>query len=344
LVVAKDAKPAEQDAACLAGARAAGAVLVGKANLVELAFGATGINPWFGTPRNPLDPRLIPGGSSSGCAVAVATDEADVAYGTDTGGSIRIPSACCGTAGLKTTFGRVSLAGVRPLAPTLDTVGPMARNVDGILAGMRLLEPGFDASSRSPTVVWRVMLAQPKIERLIDAALARLGWRSQLVDLADTWKLAWDHGNKIICAEAAQANAALLDRLGELDPLVAVRLDQGTRIGQDELAAAMSFAARWRTTLDSLLSSVDLIVTSTLLAAPPQIPDAPKAPLSVATMPVNLAGLPALSLPIPSPSLTVPVSVQLVGPAFSEEFVVAAGLLLENELRTGKLHDRGDHT
>src|SRR5580700_7343250 len=101
--VAERAAPAGRDAACLAGARAAGARIVGRTNLHELALGVTGINPWYGTPVNPLDPTLVPGGSSSGAAVSVATEEADVAYGSDTGGSVRIPAACCGIAGLKTT-------------------------------------------------------------------------------------------------------------------------------------------------------------------------------------------------------------------------------------------------
>ena len=120
------AAPATADAACLAGIRAAGARIVGKANLHELAMLPIGTNPWFGTPVNPLDADLIPGGSSSGSAVAVATGDADVALGSDTGGSIRVPSACCGTVGLKTTHGRIPLDGVWPLAPSLDTIGPMA--------------------------------------------------------------------------------------------------------------------------------------------------------------------------------------------------------------------------
>ena len=102
--VAQTAQPARTDAACLAGARAADAAIVGKANLHELAFGASGTNPWFGTPVNPLDHGLVPGGSSSGSAVAVADGEADYGYGTDTGGSVRIPAAFCGLAGLKTTY------------------------------------------------------------------------------------------------------------------------------------------------------------------------------------------------------------------------------------------------
>src|SRR5690349_3518190 len=133
--VERTAAPAARDAACLAGVRAADARIVGKANLHELAMLPIGTNPWFGTPVNPLDPDLVPGGSSSGSAVAVATDEADVAIGSDTGGSVRVPSACCGTVGLKTTHGRISLEGVWPLAPSLDTVGPMALSVAGLVTG-----------------------------------------------------------------------------------------------------------------------------------------------------------------------------------------------------------------
>ncbi len=141
--VADGVAPAEVDADCMRGARSHRARLIGKTNLFELAFGASGLNEHFGTPVNPLDRGAVPGGSSSGSAVAVATHEADVAYGSDTGGSIRIPSAFCGTAGLKTTFGRVPVGGVWPLAPSLDTVGPMARDVAGLVLGMELLEPGF---------------------------------------------------------------------------------------------------------------------------------------------------------------------------------------------------------
>src|SRR5436305_5202911 len=169
--LADQAKPAEKDAPCMAGARDAGARIVGKANLHELAFGATGVNVWFGTPENPLDPSLVPGGSSSGSAVAVATGEADVAYGSDTGGSVRIPSACCGTTGLKTTHGRISLEGVWPLALSLDTVGPMARDIAGVVLGMQLLEPGFEVADVAPTTVGRFRL--PNTDAEIDAAIDR---------------------------------------------------------------------------------------------------------------------------------------------------------------------------
>src|SRR5215467_14948910 len=177
--VAETAKPAGRDAACLAGARAAGAVIVGKANLHELAYGGAGINEWFGTPVNPLDPALLPGGSSSGSAVAVADGDAEVAYGSDTGGSVRIPSAFCGITGLKTTHGRISLDGVWPLAPSLDTVGPMARDVAGVAAGLALLAPGFAVQTEAAARIGRIRPAgvdvDPVIDEAVDAALARCG-------------------------------------------------------------------------------------------------------------------------------------------------------------------------
>ena len=106
-VIAERARPADRDAAVVAAARRSGAQILGKTNLAELCWSAVGTNAWSGTPVNPADPRRVPGGSSSGSAVAVAAGEADVGLGTDTGGSVRIPAACCGIVGLKTTWGRV---------------------------------------------------------------------------------------------------------------------------------------------------------------------------------------------------------------------------------------------
>src|SRR3954452_11367320 len=184
--IEQTAAPATADAACLAGARAAGARIVGKANLHELAMLPIGSNPWFGTPVNPLDPDLIPGGSSSGSAVAVANGDADVALGSDTGGSVRIPSACCGTAGLKTTFGRIPVDGVWPLAPSLDTLGPMARDIAGVTLGMQLLEPGFTAADAPARAIGRVRTSGvPEIEDAIDAALRAAEIEVVSIDWAD---------------------------------------------------------------------------------------------------------------------------------------------------------------
>ena len=128
--LAKNSPPARQDAALLRGARRPDVAIVGKTNLTEFALGTTGANEFYGTPINPFDRHRIPGGSSSGSAVAVANEEADVAFGSDSAGSIRIPAACCGILGLKTTFGLIPLKGVFPLSPKyLDTIGPMATDV-----------------------------------------------------------------------------------------------------------------------------------------------------------------------------------------------------------------------
>src|SRR6185437_6592223 len=169
--VADYAAPAEADAACMAGARAAGAVIVGKTNLNELAYGASGRNENYGTPVNPVDPARLPGGSSSGSAVAVATGDADVAYGSDTGGSIRVPAAYCGIAGLKTTHGRIPLDGVWPLSPSLDTVGPMAATVAGLETGMALLEPGFAAGAAPAALLGRLRPEGTDVDPVIDVAV-----------------------------------------------------------------------------------------------------------------------------------------------------------------------------
>src|SRR3984957_18027057 len=207
-----NAAAAERDAPCLAGARAASAQVVGKTNLDELAFGASGINEHFGTPVNPLDPTRVPGGSSSGSAVAVATGEADLAYGSDTGGSIRIPAACCGTAGLKTTWGRIPLEGVWPLAPSFDTVGPMARDVAGLVSGMELLEPGFAVGGQdvADLVVGRLPIeADPAITAALDEALGLVGWDWREFDVAG-WDDATLQAGLLLVVEAWHSDASLV--------------------------------------------------------------------------------------------------------------------------------------
>jgi amidase len=139
-------KPAKQDAACLAIARQSNVQIVGKTNLSEFAVSPSGMNEYFGTAVNPLKRNLIPGGSSSGNAVALASGMADVAFGTDTAGSVRVPAACCGIVGLKTTFGLIPLEGCYPVERHLDTVGPMGKDIAHTVEGMELLQNGFAAS------------------------------------------------------------------------------------------------------------------------------------------------------------------------------------------------------
>ncbi len=146
--LAKNSPPAAQDAPCLAIARQSGVDFVGKTNLSEFALAPSGYNEYYGTPKSPLSHfhRLIPGGSSCGSAVCVAWGLADVSFGTDTAGSVRVPAACCGIVGLKTTYGLIPIDGLVPVEPKhLDTVGPLAKDIAGTVKGMELLVSGFAA-------------------------------------------------------------------------------------------------------------------------------------------------------------------------------------------------------
>jgi amidase len=340
--VADRALPAARDAACLAGLRAAMAAgqarFAGKTNLHELAYGVSGINAAFGTPVNPLDPRRVPGGSSSGSATAVAAGEADIAYGTDTGGSIRIPAACCGITGLKTTWGRISLDGVRPLASGLDTVGPMARDVAGVTAGMALLEPGFTVASAPPRTVGLLAIdADPRITGAIDAALREAGFDVEPVSVTGLDAIV-TASVTVLDAQAWRANEDLArasaDQLGSD---VRRRLELASAITPAQVAAAEAVIAGWRETIGALWQRVDMLAAPTLLGFPPLLEEAHVMfKLRSLTSPVNAAGLPALALPIPvrgREAGPVPASVQLIGPRDAEGRLLAAGALIEQAVR-----------
>jgi amidase len=328
--VADHASPAQSDAVCMAGARAAGARIVGRTNLHELALGVTGVNPWFGTPVNPLDPTRVPGGSSSGSAVAVATGDADVAYGSDTGGSVRIPSACCGTTGLKTTWGRIPLEGVWPLSPSFDTVGPMARDVGGVEIGMILLEPGFTAAPPSPWRVGRVCLeADPRIDAAVDRALAATEWDVTNIDMPE-WESVSTTAGILLVAEAWTTNRTLAEtRPDAIGNDVLARLHLGRDVSDEtSLVAARKAQRLWSTRLDVVFSRFDLLAMPTLTILPPVFEDADDLLVARCTLPVNLAGVPALSLPVPTDG-DLPASLQLVAQRNAEETLVAAGLIVE---------------
>ena len=337
--LAATAVAAERDAPCLAGARAAGARIVGKANLDELAFGASGVNAYFGTPVSPLDPGRVPGGSSSGSAVAVAAGEADLAYGSDTGGSIRIPSAFCGVTGLKTTHGRIPLAGVWPLAPSMDTIGPMARDVAGVAAGLALLEPGFSVDVAAAARVGRIRLADvdvdPVIDAAVDAALARCGVQVIEVSLPG-WGAARKTSDVIIDAEAAVSNRALLAdpaRRDLLSPRVRAGLVEAQAVTSAQLLVARAEQERWRDAMAAALRGVDVLALATVPFFPPRLEDAVRHGYLALTSPVNLAGFPALALPVPVPvpaGQRLPASMQLIGRPGAEALLLATGAAIES--------------
>jgi amidase len=330
-VIAERARPAARDAAVVAAARESGATIVGKTNLCELCWSAGGANAWSGTPVNPLDPRRVPGGSSSGSAVAVAAGEADVALGTDTGGSVRIPAACCGVVGLKTTWGRIPVDGVYPLAASMDTVGPLGADVAAVELGMRLIEPGFAAGSCE----LRVARVRPETERPVDAAVeAAIDAALAAADVVTADVAGLDFAaatvaaSLLIDAEAYQVNAYLVPELARLSSYNRRNLPKAAAITADQVAAANRIRESVREWFAGLLAAHPFLAMPTLPAAPPLLGERGMS-FTELTMPANLAGLPALALPVPGGPAGLPASLQLIGPPGGEEQLIALGHVIE---------------
>jgi amidase len=347
-VVSEMGEPAENDAAVVASARAAGARIAGKTALTELCWSANGVNHWQGTPVNPRDPRRVPGGSSSGSAVAVATGEADVAYGTDTGGSVRVPACCCGAVGLKTAWGRVPLKGVYPLAPSLDTVGPLGASVAAVETGMRLLEPGFRPRSwNGPLAAARIdpgVEVDPAVDAAVDRALAAAA--VGVTRVAGAGAVGFDFAEAvyaagvIIDAEGFRSNAYLMPYIGDLGPHIRRNLERGARLSPADVAGARRVQDTVRAAFAALLADYPVLVTPVMTGQPPLLGEHGY-PMTMLTAPVNLAGLPALSLPVEaggSPGRRareagVIASVQVIGT--DEESVLAFGRMIESALSQG---------
>lgn len=360
--LAKDGVRAEKDASCLAIARQRNIQIVGKTTLSEFAVAPSGINRDFGTPPSSLSNsrKLLPGGSSCGSAVAVANGMADVAFGTDTAGSIRVPAAWCGVVGLKTTFGLVPLEGVFPIEPEhLDTVGPLAKDIAHTVQGMDLLQKGFTslydlAVAAKPSAqdirIGRLKLkgTDSKIDQAVDEALARTGF--QVVQLDDEFREKWERakndGNTV-----AAAGVWISDKRFRRALDVAARTRSA--IGAGRLAyktgynEALARQAEWQNTLKETFKKVDLIALPTVQRTP--LPMPPNLIISFGflgagiealmlelqnTVAVNFAGNPALALPIPLRDADVAVtSLQLVGPWLGESQLLNAGRLVEAALK-----------
>ena len=336
--VAERARPAERDAPVVAAARRAGARIVGKTNLTELCWSAGGANPWSGTPVNPAAPDRLPGGSSSGSAVAVARGEADTALGTDTAGSVRIPAACCGVTGLKTTWGRIPLDGVYPLGPSLDTVGPLGVDVAAAELGLRLTDPGFTpAAGEPPRQAGRILAeADPAVDAAVDAALAAAGL--EVTGVAPFDLRAANHAaNLLIDAEAYEVNKYLLEFTGELSPQIQANMAECTEITPEQVAGANRVRQQLRGWFGDQLERHPFLVMPTLIG-PPAVLGQRSRSLTRLTAPANLTGLPALALPVPIPAGAapdgdwppgLPASLQIIGPAGSEERLLALGRVIE---------------
>jgi amidase len=348
-------KPAKKDAPCLSIARQRNVQIVGKTNLTEFAISPSGMNEYFGTAVNPLKRNLIPGGSSSGNAVAVASGEADVAFGTDTAGSCRVPAACCGVVGLKTTYGLIPLEGVYPIEPEhLDTVGPMGKDIAHTVQGMELLQNGFGAKYAAAKAAKRTARSirvgrlklkgtDPKIDQAIDDALAKTGFQVVALDdsLSDKFEQAKRDGNTVASSGAWISDERLQFALG-----VTARTQSVIRFGQVTYTtgyrSALARRGAWQRTLSKVFETVDLIALPTLQKTPPGIPllnlrmgilEAEMLQLQN-TVAVNFAGNPALAVPVPLHRAKAPVtSLQLIGPRLAEADLLNAGRLVENAVK-----------
>jgi amidase len=352
--IAMTSAPAAEDAACLRLARERNVTLVGKTNLTELAVTVSGQNRYFGTPVNRADgeSKVIPGGSSSGSAVAIENSLADVAFGTDSGGSIRVPAACCGIYGLKTTFGLVSTKGVFPIAPKhLDTVGPMARDIPHLVQGMDLLQEGFatryEAAVAAKPSARQIRIGRfyvggtsPAIDKAIDDALLAKGFK--VVNLNKSFKPKWEQAEKdgktVALAGSWINNGKYMNERG-VSPITNLVLLQAEVEYNTKYKDALKRKARWQRDLARVFEEVDFIALPTMQNLPPRLPFFRTDVVfewmvfnMQNTLAVNYAGNPAIAIPIampPAGEKTPVTSLQLIGPRRSEAGLINAARLLK---------------
>jgi aspartyl-tRNA(Asn)/glutamyl-tRNA(Gln) amidotransferase subunit A len=340
----------DRDAAVVEKLAKAGAVMVGKAGLHELAYGITSDNPHFGTIRNPRDPEHSPGGSSGGSAVAVATGMAFVATGTDTGGSIRVPASFCGVVGLKPTYGLIDRRGVQPLGLSLDHVGPLARTVDDVRVA---LDATSDGARRKPALASireiRVGLPEnfyfdtlePEVKAAVQQAAHKadgLGARVIPVQMPDVEALN-RAGLVILLSEAAAVHHAQRHRGGDFGSDVLALLDQGSLVPAADYINAQRLRKLLLQEFHSLFRGIDCLLTPTTPITAPQIGQT-EITLDGVTHDTrmlttrfvrgfNVLGFPALSIPCGLSSEGLPIGLQIIGRPFEENMLLMLGEALE---------------
>jgi amidase len=339
-----DAPAAGRHADVVESLIAGGCRIVGKTNLHEFAYGVTGINEWTGTPINHRFPDRVPGGSSSGSAAAVAAELVDFALGTDTGGSIRVPAACCGVAGLKPTFGRLSRAGVFPATSSLDCVGPFARSVAGIERAMSILDPAFVAAGDVPRP--RIGVVNVDADRLVsaavDGALRAIGARYVPIDLTRL-RAAFEAALAIIGAEM-WASVGAYAAVPGIGSDVRDRLLAAQRISSNDVADAERVRRAFTAEVDAALERVDALALPTMPSPAPTLAAVRdgRSTLSVTalTRPFNLSGHPALSLPLAA-SDGFSAGLQLVGRRGSDAALCALARAIERDLTPTPAYPQG---
>ena len=326
--------PAEDDAACVAELRRQGGYVIGKANLHEWALGPTSSNPHHGTVRNPMDVERIPGGSSGGSAAAVAAGLCDWAIGTDTGGSIRMPAALCGVVGLKPSLGTVSTEGVFPLAPSLDTVGPIAPDVRTAGAALEMLSgrSGYaPAASPQPPDSFRLAVPAGWVEDLdADTEAVWTAVAGDLPEIAFPDRLRLTEAFAAISGfESAGVHRRWIEECPErYGPDVLERLRAGLGVPRASYEAALREREAVRREVADAMRGWDAIVLPTCACVAPRI-DGPdrREPLTRFLRGFSLTGQPALSIPAPAPGL--PVGIQLAGRFGEDAALLRVALALE---------------
>jgi aspartyl-tRNA(Asn)/glutamyl-tRNA(Gln) amidotransferase subunit A len=315
---------------------AAGYANVGKTNLHEFAYGTTSENPHFGNVPNPIAPDRVAGGSSGGSAAALAAGLADAALGSDTGGSIRIPAACCGVVGFKPTWGLVPLDGCFPLAPSLDHGGPMARSVEACTTMLRALVPGFEARRLESLEEVAVGLAwtehaDPLVRARVDEAAA-LFPRLRPIEFPVA-----EEARAVFMREVADVHRELYAEYADLySDNVASKIELCLEVTDSEYEAGVRGRERYRGVFAEAMDGLDLLITPTLpFVAPPAGQDERqlRRRLTQLTWPLNVLGAPALALPCAAAEDGLPASLQLVGRPGSDALVLATGTLLEGLLK-----------
>lgn len=351
------AEPAPRDAVVVSRLRAAGAVIVGKTNMTEFAFSGVGINPHYGTPGNAKDIMCIPGGSSSGAGVSVARGMAEIAIGSDTGGSVRIPSALNGLVGFKPTQARVTREGAFPLSFTLDTLGPLCRNVadaaatDSVLAGMPQAPLPRRAVRGLRLGVPRGLLfsqSQDAVLAAVESALAQLAGAGAHVSdealddlLGEPFRL--QERGTLVAAEAAWIHRAWVDsRPGEYDPIVLGRIRRGQALDAATYVGIQQARAALLPALDARMAGLDALVLPTVPLLAPRIDAVQDEEVFLRTNALllrnpsvfNFFDLPALSLPLPRGD-GMAVGLMLVGRRGADRDLLALGAAVEQQLGQG---------
>ncbi len=354
--VFKDRIPTE-DADVVRRLKDAGAVLLGKQNLHEFAYGGSSMISYYGEVRNPWNPACIAGGSSGGSAASVAADLCYGAIGTDTAGSVREPAALCGIVGLKPTYGRVSVRGVIPLSLSLDHIGPIARTVSDAAVILQAIAgydardmnsvdtpvPDYLASLREESRSTRIGVPRkffyedldPEIASAVEQALAVLGTIGNLSEI----ELDVPTDRTLQTAESYSYHAAFVSRSPELyQPETLRRIRKGEGFSAEEVGQRRREQQQIRREIPKVFGDLDVLVTPTTPVPAPAIEELKENPdllrpreilLLRNTRPVNVWGLPAISIPCGFTSAGLPIGLQIIGPQWKEDRVLRLAYTFE---------------